>query len=135
MAENSLLKLGKQTNFQCHALKHAVGAYTDCNHGCGLAVIHHALYSRMLPFGKEKFASMAEVVCGVNGDTVEATAAKGIDALEDFIREIGMPTCWSEIGITDETVLRKAADTCLLMPGCCKQFTRDELYEALVERM
>lgn len=135
MAENSLLKLGKQTDFQCHALEHAVGAYTDCNHGCGLAVIHPALYRRMLPFGKEKFASMAEVVWGVKGDTVEATAAKGIDALEDFIREIGMPTRWSEIGITDETVLRKAADTCLLMPGCCKQFTRDELYEALVERM
>lgn len=135
MAENSLLKLGKQTDFKCHALEHDVEAYTDCNHGCGLAVIHPALYSRMLPFGKEKFASMAEVVWVVKGDTVEATAAKGIDSLEDFIREIGMPTCWSEIGITDETVLRKAADTCLLMPGCCKQFTRDELYEALVERM
>ena len=66
---------------------------------------------------------------------MEATAAKGIDALEDFIREIGMPTRWSEIGITDKTVLRKAADTCLLMPGFCKQLTRDELYKALVERM
>lgn len=89
----------------------------------------------MLPFGKEKLARMAEVVWGIKGDTVEATAAKDIDALEDFIREIGMPTCWSEIGITDTTVMRKVADTCLLMPRCCNQFTRDELYEALVERM
>ena len=40
LAENSLLKLGKQTDFQCHMLEHAVGAYTDCNHGQGLAVIH-----------------------------------------------------------------------------------------------
>jgi alcohol dehydrogenase YqhD (iron-dependent ADH family) len=99
MAENSLLKLGKQTDFQCHALEHVVGAYTDCNHGCGLAVIHPALYSRMLPFGKEKFARMAEVVWGVNGDTVEATAAKGIDALEDFIREIGMPTSGARLAL------------------------------------
>lgn len=39
------------------------------------------------------------------------------------------------MGITDETILRAAADTCLLMPGCCKQFTRDELFEVLKERL
>lgn len=33
LAENSLLKLGKQTDFQCHMLEHVVGAYTNCNHG------------------------------------------------------------------------------------------------------
>ena len=65
----------------------------------------------------------------------EQTAALGIDALESFIREIGLPTRWSEMGITDETILRAAADTCLLMPGCCKQFTRDELFEVLKERL
>ena len=43
MAENSLLKLGKQTYFQCHMLEHAVAAYTNCNHGQGLAVIHSAV--------------------------------------------------------------------------------------------
>lgn len=135
MAENSLLKLGKQTDFQCHMLEHAVGAYTDCNHGCGLAIIHPALYRRMLPYGKEKLARMAEEVWRVKGETVEETAAKGVAALEDFIREIGMPASWREMGITDAAVLRKAADTCLLTPGCCKRFTRDELYEALIERM
>ena len=135
MAENSLLKLGKQTDFQCHMLEHAIGAYTDCNHGCGLAVIHPALYRRMLPYGKEKLARMAEEVWRFKGETVEETAAKGVAALEDFIREIGMPASWREMGITDAAVLRKAADTCLLTPGCCKRFTRDELYEALIERM
>ena len=55
--------------------------------------------------------------------------------LEDFIREVGLPTRWHELGITDESILRAAADTCLLMPGCCKQFTRDELFEVLKECM
>ena len=135
LAENSLLKLGKQTDFQCHMLEHAVGAYTDCNHGQGLAVIHPTLYRHLLAEGKEKLARMAERVWNVKGDTTEQTAALGIDALEAFIREIGLPTRWSEMGITDETVLRAAADTCLLMPGCCKQFTRDELFEVLRERL
>ncbi|WP_277233380.1 iron-containing alcohol dehydrogenase [Phocaeicola salanitronis] len=135
LAENSLLKLGKQTDFQCHMLEHAVGAYTDCNHGQGLAVIHPTLYRHLLAEGKEKLARMAERVWNVKGDTTEQTAAPGIDALESFIREIGLPTRWSEMGITDETVLRAAADTCLLMPGCCKQFTRDELFEVLKEKL
>lgn len=135
LAENGLLKLGKQTDFQCHMLEHAVGAYTDCNHGQGLAVIHPALYRHLLAEGKEKLARMGERVWGVNGRTTEETAAMCIDALEAFIREIGLPVRWNEMGITDETLLRAAADTCLLMPGCCKAFTRDELFEVLKERM
>lgn len=135
LAENGLLKLGKLTDFQCHMLEHAVGAYTDCNHGQGLAVIHPALYRRLLDEGKEKLARMGERVWGVKGRTTEETAALCVDALEAFIQEIGLPTRWSETGITDETLLRAAADTCLLMPGCCKQFTRDELFAVLKERM
>lgn len=133
MAENGMLKLGKQTDFQCHMIEHAVGAYTDCNHGQGLAVIHPTLYRHLLNEGKEKLARMAEIVWGVKGETIEETAARGIDALESFIKEIGLPTRWSEMGITDESVLRAAADTCFILPGCCKQFTRDEIFEVLKE--
>ena len=41
MAENRIIKLGKRTDFQCHQMEHQLGAYTDCNHGAGLAVLHH----------------------------------------------------------------------------------------------
>lgn len=135
IAENGLLKLGKQTDFQCHMLEHAVGAYTDCNHGRALAIIHPTLYRHLLNEGKGKLARMAERVWNVKGDTVEQTAALGIDALESFIREVGLPTRWSELGITDESILRAAADTCILTPGCCKAFTRNELFEILKECM
>ena len=135
MAENGMLKLGKQTDFQCHMIEHAVGAYTDCNHGQGLAVIHPALYRHLLDCGKVKLARMAEKVWGVKGADEAEAAAAGIDALESFIKEIGMPARWSEMGITDESVLRAAADTCLIMPGCCRQLSRDEIFEILKERM
>ena len=131
MAENGMLKLGKQTDFQCHMIEHAVGAYTDCNHGRGLAVIHPPLYRHLLDDGTEKLARMAEAVWGVRGATPRETAALGIDALEAFIRETGLPTRWSEIGITDETVLRSAADTCFITPGCCRQMSRDEIFGIL----
>lgn len=135
MAENGMLKLGKQTDFQCHMIEHAVGAYTDCNHGQGLAIIHPALYRRLAEAGKQKLARMAEKVWGIKADTDEVAAVRGIDALESFIREIGLPTRWSEIGITDEQVLRAAADTCILTPGCCRRLSRDEIFEVLKECM
>lgn len=135
MAENGMLKLGKQTDFQCHMIEHAVGAYTDCNHGQGLAVIHPALYRRLLDAGTEKLARMAETVWRVKGATSKKTAMQGIEALEAFIREIGLPTRWCEMGITDERLLRAAADTCFITPGCCRQLTRDEIFELLLECM
>ena len=145
MAENGLLKLGKVTDFQCHMIEHAVGAYTDCNHGQGLAILHPTFYSHLLDAGTAKLARMAQEVWGVKSDIEGVTyenadaaelrtiAAKGIDTLETFIKEIGLPTRWSEIGITDEEVLRHAADTCFLLPGCCKQMSRDEIFELLKE--
>lgn len=145
MAENGLLKLGKLTDFQCHMIEHAVGAYTDCNHGQGLAILHPTFYRHLLEAGTAKLARMAQEVWGVKSDVEGVTyknadatelrviAAKGIDALENFIKEIGLPTRWIEIGITDDTILRAAADTCFLLPGCCKQMSRDEIYELLEE--
>lgn len=135
MAENGILKLGKQTDFQCHMIEHAVAAYTDCNHGQGLAIIQPVMYRHLLAEGSEKLARMAETVWGVKGATTLETASLGIEALKAFIVEIGMPTRWAEIGVTDTAVLRAAADTCFLMPNCCKQFTRDEIMDILQECM
>ena len=145
MAENGLLKLGKVTDFQCHMIEHAVGAYTDCNHGLGLAILHPTFYRHLLNAGTAKLARMAQEVWGVKSDVEGVTyrnadaaelrtiAEKGIAALEAFIKEIGLPTHWSEIGITDDAVLRAASDTCFITPGCCKQMSRNEIFELLKE--
>lgn len=145
MAENGLLKLGKVTDFQCHMIEHAVGAYTDCNHGQGLAILHPTFYRHLLNAGTAKLARMAQEVWGVKSDVegvsyrnadaaeLRTIAEKGIAALEAFIKEIGLPTHWSEIGITDDAVLRAASDTCFITPGCCKQMSRNEIFELLKE--
>ena len=133
MAENGILKIGKVTDFQAHMIEHQVGAYTSCNHGMGLAVIHPALYRHLYRAAPWKFAKMATSVFGVDAKdkTEEEVALEGIEALESYIKEIGMPTRFSEMGITDEEVLRKAADTCILTGGCARELPRDELYELL----
>lgn len=135
MAENGILKIGKVTDFQAHQIEHQLGAYTDCNHGQGLAVIHPVLYRHMYKDGVKQFARMAEKVWEIpaEGKTQEELAEAGIDALADFIREIGLPSTFTEMGITDKSVLKKVADTCNLTAGCCKKLSREEVLEILEE--
>lgn len=138
MAENGILKIGKQTAFQAHMIEHQLGAYTDCNHGFGLAVIHPTMYLHMMSGAPEKFARFAAAVWGIGaeGRSTEELASAGIDALEAFIAEIGLPAKLSEMGIegegTDE-MLRAVADSTMIIPTCPRVLDADEVYEILEE--
>ena len=66
MAENRILKLGKKGDFQGHILEHSLGAFTDCNHGCGLAVLLPIYYRHIKSVGAEKFARFASEVWGIS---------------------------------------------------------------------
>ena len=117
-------------------MEHQLGAYTDCNHGQGLAVLHPAYYRHIVKDAPEKFARFARSVWGVE-DTDDAQAAqKGILALEAFIRECGLPTqlgqLQSKAEITPD-LLRQVADSTNLLPNGPRQLTRDEVYEILME--
>ena len=135
MAENGILKIGKVTDFQAHQIEHQLGAYTDCNHGRGLAVIHPVLYRHIYKEGLDKFKRFAVSVWNISeeGKTDDEVALAGIQALADFIKEIGLPTTFREMGITDESVLKPVADSCNITAGCCKQLSREELLEILKE--
>lgn len=67
MGENGILKIGKVTDFQAHQIEHQLGAYTDCNHGQGLAVIHPTLYRHIYKEAAGKFARFAKEVWGISG--------------------------------------------------------------------
>ena len=135
MAENGILKIGKATDFQCHMLEHQLGAYTDCNHGQGLAVLHPVLYRHMMPEANHQFARLAVEVWGIDpaGKTEAELAAAFVDALADFIREIGLPTTFAEMNIPADTDYKAIADSTVLTGGCAKKFTREELLEVLLE--
>lgn len=135
MAENGILKLGKVTDFQAHQIEHQLGAYTDCNHGQGLAVIHPVLYRHIYEAGVSKFARFAKEVWHVDDTnlTEKETALKGIEALADFIKEIGLPTTLTQMNITDVDMLKKVADSSNITAGCCKQLSHDEIFEILKE--
>lgn len=132
MAENGILKVGRLTDFQAHQIEHQLGAYTDCNHGQGLAVIHPAYYRHILKDAEDKFTRFAKEVFGVD------TAEEGLEALSAFIKECGLPVklveLKSKVEITPE-ILRKAADTCNIIKCGPRELDRDEIYEILMECM
>ncbi len=134
MAENGVLKIGKVTDFQAHMIEHQLGAYTNCSHGKGLAVIHPVLYRHICKAGAVRFARFAQNVWGIAPkETEEATAFAGVEALAAFIKEIGLPTTFAELDIPEDTNLRAVADSTNITPGCCKKLTHDEIYEILLE--
>jgi alcohol dehydrogenase YqhD (iron-dependent ADH family) len=137
IAECGLLKLGKVTDFQAHQIEHQLGAYTDCNHGQGLAVIHPKLYRHIYKENISKFARFAVEVWKVDSTnrSQEEIAEKGIEELDKFIKEIGLPITLTELGITDKEMLRKVADSSNITAGCAKQLSHDEIYEILIECM
>ena len=132
MAENGILKVGRVTDFQAHQLEHQLGAYTDCNHGQGLAVLHPAYYRHIVKDAEEKFTRLAKEVFGAE------TAKAGDDALSDFIKACGLPTKMGElkskVEITPE-VLRKVANTCNVIKCGPRELSRDEIYDILMECM
>ena len=134
MAENGILKIGKVTDFQAHQIEHQLGAYTNCNHGAGLAVIHPVLYRHICKAGAARFARWARNVWGiVPKDSDEETALAGVEALAAFIREIGLPTTFAQLGIPADTDLRAIAESTNITAGCCRKLSGDEIYEILCE--
>lgn len=134
MAENGILKIGKITDFQAHQIEHQLGAYTDCNHGKGLAVIHPVLYRYIYKNGLDRFARFAKNVWGIyDKSSEEETALAGINALENFIKEVGLPTRFSQMGIPKNTDYKAIADSTNITAGCCKKLTSSEILDILKE--
>ena len=135
MAENRLIKLGKACDFQAHQIEHQLGAYTNCNHGCGLAVIHPVYYRHIYKDGLKKFVRFARNVWDVKSDgmTDEETALAGIEALAGFIKEIGLPSTLRELGMTDRGSLPEIAESCNIAPGSYGNMTKEAILEILDE--
>lgn len=135
MGENSILKIGKITDFQAHQIEHQLGACTDCNHGRGLAVIHPVLYRHIYLDGLSRFARFAAHVWDIasSGKSETEMALAGIDALAAFIKEMGLPTTFREMGITDTQCFQAVADSTNVTAGCCKKLSHEEIYQILME--
>lgn len=109
LAHNDLTECGTEKDFATHRLEHELSALFGVTHGAGLA----ALWPSWARYVKDKhlsrFVQFAVNVMGIENDFAhpDETAEKGIRAIEDFYRKIGMPTSIHELlgrEVTDDEI-------------------------------
>lgn len=113
LSHNGLTGCGNDGgDWMTHKLEHELGGLYDVAHGAGLAAIWGSwaryVYKNCLP----RFKRYAINVMGIapNAGSDEEIALKGIEAMEDFYREIKMPTNFRELGVnaTDDDLMLMA---------------------------
>ena len=131
-ALNTLVGCGKTQDWEVHMIGQAVGAVTDATHGMTLSAVALPYYRLIMPYGLEKFARFAVNVWGINaaGKTNEELAIAGLDAMENWMREIGCVMSIRELG-ADESSLDAIADATLTMTGGYRTLTRVEILAVL----
>ena len=133
VALNTITGVSKTQDWEVHDIEHQLGAYTDCPHGLGLAVISMPYYRYVCKFGLPKFVRFAQNIWGVcaDGKTDEQVALEGIDCLEAFAKELGIPSTLRELGCTED-MLEKIANSAN-EGGGYKKITHEEIYRILKE--
>ncbi len=91
---------GRVGDWASHQLEHELSGMFDVTHGAGLAAVWGAWSRYVMPAAPERFARFARNVMGVQmeGDP-SAVALAGIEAFENFLRSIDMPTNIRELGL------------------------------------
>ena len=131
-ALNTLVAMGKSTDWMVHMMGQSVGAYTDATHGMTLAAVSLPYYRYIMPYGLAKFKRFAINVWDVNpaGKTDEEIAAEGLNAMEAWMRELGLVMNISDLGAT-EGMIEGIADGTFIMEGGYKVLTHDEIVDIL----
>lgn len=99
LAHNDLTECGMEKDFATHRLEHELSALFGVTHGAGLAALWPSWARYVKARHLSRFVQFAVNVMGVTNDFAhpEDTAEKGIQAIEQFYREIGMPTTITEL--------------------------------------
>ncbi len=101
IAHNDTCSLGRQEDWNSHAMEHEISAEYDVTHGAGLAVIFPAFLAYAAPKNPGKIAQLGHRVLGIadSGDAV-ADAYAAAAALKDWFRNVlKMPVTFAELGV------------------------------------
>ena len=135
-ALNTLIAMGKTTDWEVHMLGQAIGAHTDATHGMTLSAVSLAYYRMIMPYGLKKFVRFAKNVWGVSpaGKTDETIAKEGLAAMESWMRRIGLVMNISDLGVTED-MLSGLVKSTLIMDGGYKVLTEEDILKIFKESM
>ncbi len=114
MAHNNSCGVGRSQDWNSHNIEHELSAIYDCAHGAGLAVTMPAVFKYVYKHDVMRFAKLATRVwgCQMDFDDPERTALEGIACLENFLRSIGMPLNFAELGAKEEDIPKLVEALC-----------------------
>ena len=106
VAHNGIVGAGRSQDWNSHGIEHELSGLYDCAHGAGLAVVMPAWMEHVMHHDVMRFAQMATRVFGIpmNFADPESTAREGIAAFRRFLRSIGMPLNFEQIGARKEDI-------------------------------
>ena len=106
VAHNNTCGVGRSQDWNSHAIEHELSTLYDCAHGAGLAVTMPAVFKYVMNHNVMRFAQVAVRVwgCQMNFEHPEQTALEGIEAFKSFLKSIGMPTNFEELGAKEEDI-------------------------------
>lgn len=135
-ALNTLVAKGKSTDWMVHMIGQSVGAYTNATHGMTLSAVSMAYYRHICPAGLAKFARFARNVWEMEAadKTVEELAEAGLQAMEDWMKELGLVLHLKELGVTED-MIDGIAEGSFILTGGYKTLERAEIAEILRESM
>ena len=135
-ALNTLVAKGKSTDWMVHMLGQAVGAVTDATHGMTLSAVSLPYYKFIMDAGLAKFVRFAKNVWDIDskGKTDKETAIAGLDAMEQWMRELGLAMSLSELGAT-KNMIDDIVNGTFIMKGGYKVLTKDEVKEIIKQSM
>ncbi len=135
-ALNTLIAMGKKEDWMVHMIGHSLGAWTHAPHGFTLASVSMAYYRRAMKNGLPKFVRFAKNVWNISGEglTDEQIAEEGLEALKDWMLEIGLPLTISELGATAE-MIPGITETTVIYPAGYLNLTKADVAEILKESL
>ena len=135
-ALNTLIAMGKSTDWEVHMIGQAIGAYTDATHGMTLSAVSLPYYRYIMSSGLAKFKRFAINVWGVeaNGKTDEEIASSGLDEMEKWMNDIGVVMNITELGVKED-MLEGIADATFLLDGGYRTLTHEEVIDILKKSM
>lgn len=135
-ALNTLVAKGKSTDWMVHMLGQSVGGHTNATHGMTLAAVSLPYYRYIMEAGLDKFNRFAVNVWNVDiaGKSDSQIAEEGLQAMENWMKELGLVMNIRELG-ADEDMVEAIADTTLTMDGGYRILNREDIVKILKDSL
>lgn len=114
VSHNGLTGLGAIKDFATHKLGHELSGKFDVAHGASLSAVWRSWATYVYKERPERFARLGRKLWNIQVSDQDEAALMTIDATSDYFRSLGMPTCFSElgIGVQNPKVLEELSDSC-----------------------